>query len=90
MQKNRLRTEIGEQEFKKYGDELELEKLDDLKIENKIRQFRKKKNKARLHPTRREQGPSTKRSRTGDKDEYISFHNIFCYLYGRYTTCVNF
>ena len=28
MQKNRLRTEIGEQEFKKYGDELELEKLD--------------------------------------------------------------
>ena len=41
MQKNRLRTHLGEQEFKKYGDELELEKLDDLKIENKIRQFRK-------------------------------------------------
>ena len=40
-----------------------------------IRQFRKKQNKARLHPTR-VQGPSTKRRRTGDKDEYISINDI--------------
>ena len=72
----RLCTQIGEQEFKKYGDELELEKLDELKIENKIRQLRKEQNKARLHPTR-EQGPSTKRRRTGDKNEYISIHDIW-------------
>ena len=54
---------MGDKEYIKVGKEIEIEKVEEDKIENKIRQLRKAKNKARLHPTK-ESGPSMKRRKT--------------------------
>ena len=48
----RLCTQVGDGEYKKYNKEPELEKQEEEKLENKIRELRKVKNKARHHPTR--------------------------------------
>ena len=58
----RLCTQIGDGEYKKIGREIQAEKQEEEKIENKIRQLRKDRNKARLHPTK-EAGPASKRRR---------------------------
>ena len=71
----RLCTQVGDSEYNKVGKELELEKLEEEKLEYKIRQLRKEKNKARLHPTR-ESGPSTKKRKIGNF-EYISIKEIW-------------
>ena len=71
----RLCTQVGDGEYKKYNKELELEKQEEEKLENKIRELRKVKNKARLHPTR-EQGPSQKRRRL-NSNEYINITKVW-------------
>ena len=71
----RLCTTVGEGEYKKYNIELDKEKKEEEKIEQRIRQLRKERNKARIHPTR-EQGPSKKRRKIGE-DEYISISEIW-------------
>ena len=71
----RLCAQIGEQEYNKYTKELELEKREEDKIEHKIRELRKLKNKARLHPTK-EQGPNNKR-RKAENNQYISITEIW-------------
>ena len=71
----RLCTQVGEGQYEKYGKELELEKLEEEKIEYKIRQLRKQRNKARLLPSR-EQGPSQKRRRI-DENNYVSIKEVW-------------
>ena len=71
----RLCAQIGEGEYKEYNKELELEKTEEEKIEKKIRELRKHRNKLRLHPTR-EQGPRTKRRKLNNT-EYISIEETW-------------
>ena len=71
----RLSTQVGEGEYKQYTKELEEEKRHEETIENKIRELRKERNKARLHPTR-EQGPS-KKKRKINEEEYINIQEIW-------------
>ena len=66
---------VGEGEYKRYGEQLAEEKITEEKIEGKIRQLRKDRNKARLHPMR-EQGPSRKRRKVND-GEYINIKEIW-------------
>ena len=65
----RLSAQIGDGEYSEYNKELEREKKEDEKIETRIRELRKQRNKQRLHPTR-EQGPNPKRRRVNEY-EYI-------------------
>ena len=48
----RLCTQVGDGEYVRIGKELEQERVEEDKIEYKIRQMRKNRNKARLHPTK--------------------------------------
>ena len=56
----RLSTKMGEDSYKEFGQEIENEKNEELRIEKKIRELRKEKNKARLHPTK-EVGPKRRK-----------------------------
>ena len=49
---SRLCTQVGEGEYKNYSEQLDLEKKEEEKIEYRIRQLRKERNKARMYPTR--------------------------------------
>ena len=71
----RLCTQVGDGQYKQYGNEIEAEKKLEENIENKIRQLRKERNKARLHPTR-EQGPSKKKRKIAE-NEYIDIQEIW-------------
>ena len=71
----RLCAQIGEGEFKQYNKELEIEKIEDEKIETRIRELRKQRNKARMHPTK-EIG-NAKKKRKIDKNEYINIDTIW-------------
>ena len=71
----RLCTQVGDGQYKQYGKEIEAEKKLEENIENKVRQLRKERNKARLHPTR-EQGPSKKKRKLAE-NEYISIQEIW-------------
>ena len=62
---------MGEGEYENYSKELEAEKKDDEKIEAKIRQLRKEKNKARLHPDR-DNGP-----RKIDENNYVDIQEVW-------------
>ena len=53
-------TQVGDGAYKEFEKELRKEKIEEEKIESKIRQLRKERNRARLQPSR-EQGPATKR-----------------------------
>ena len=69
----RLCAQVGE--YKNYSSELEVEKREEDKIEAKIRQLRKDKNKARLHPCWRENGPDKKRRKV-DENNYITINEV--------------
>ena len=71
----RLCTQIGDGEYKQYTKELEFEKLEEQNLETKIRELRKLRNKARMHPTK-ETGNDKKRRKV-DKNEYISIDDIW-------------
>ena len=66
----RISTKIGDNEYKKYSKEIEEEKKQEEKIEGKIRQLRKERNKARLAPIKG-QSTSTKRRKI-NSTEYIT------------------
>ena len=66
---------MGEGEYENYSKELEAEKKDDEKIEAKIRQLRKEKNKARLHHNR-DSGSSTKKRKI-DENNYIDIQEVW-------------
>ena len=70
----RLCTQVGDGAFKEYESEIQKEKLEDEKIEYKIRQLRKERNRARLHPTR-EQQPSKRRKIV--ENEYITIKEVW-------------
>ena len=71
----RLCTQIGEGAYENYSKELDKEKIEEEKIENRIRQLRKARNKARLHPTR-EQGPAKKKRRV-QENEYVNIKEVW-------------
>ena len=71
----RLTTKMGEQEYKEYNENLSQEKQEEEQLEKKIRELRKKMNKARLHPTK-ERGPNSKRRKIGT-EEYVSIDEIW-------------
>ena len=71
----RISTQVGDIEFKEYSKELEQEKLEEVRIDKKIRELRKERNKARLHPTK-ESGPRTKKRKV-DKNHYVSIGEIW-------------
>ena len=71
----RLCTQIGDEAYEQYGKEIDKEKLEEERIENKIRNLRKERNKARMHPTR-EQGPAKKRRKVHE-NEYINIKEIW-------------
>ena len=68
-------TQLGDKEFKEYEKDLRQEKDEDDRIDKKIRELRKQKNKARLHPTKPE-GPETKRRKITDK-KYVAKQEIW-------------
>ena len=71
----RLCTQVGDGEYVRIGKELEQERVEEDKLEYKIRQMRKNRNKARLHPTK-QGGPSTRRRKI-DSNEYIRIEDIW-------------
>ena len=60
---------MGEDSYKEFGQEIENEKNKELRIEKKIRELRKKKNKARLHPTKE---VGLKRRKINEENNYIT------------------
>ena len=70
----RLSTKMGEDSYKEFGQEIENEKNEELRIEKKIRELRKEKNKARLHPTKKV-GP--KRRKINEENNYITINEIW-------------
>ena len=70
----RLSTKMGEDSYKEFGQEIENEKNGELRIKKKIRELRKEKNKARLHPTK-EVGP--KRRKINEQNNYITINEIW-------------
>ena len=70
-----ISTQVGESEFNEYKKEIDQEKQEDARIDKKICELRKEKNKARLHPTK-ETGPITKKGRT-EKNNYVSIQEIW-------------
>ena len=71
----RLSTQVGDKQYKEYEKEIEQEKLGEERIDKKIRELRKEKNKARLHPTK-PSGPNSKRRKI-DKNNYVSIQEIW-------------
>ena len=71
----RLCTQIGDSEYTRVNSEIEEEKREEDKLEAKIRELRKAKNKARLHPTK-ETGPDKKKRRV-QQEEYIDIGEIW-------------
>ena len=71
----RLSTQMGEQAYKEYNKELEDEKKSEDYVEMKIRELRKQRNKARLHPTK-ELKP-TKRRKINENNQYITIEEIW-------------
>ena len=69
-------TQVGDNAYKEFERELDQERIEEEKIENKIRQMRKERNRARLHPTR-EQGPAKKRRKVGENNEYINIKEVW-------------
>ena len=72
----RICTQVGDNTYKDFEKEIDIEKIEEEKIENKIRQMRKERNKARLHPSR-EQGPAKKRRKVGENNEYIIIKEVW-------------
>ena len=73
----RLSTMMGENEYKKYNESKEQEKIEDEALDKKIRELRKKNNKARLHPTK-EGGPKRKRRKIGTStQDYVDIQEIW-------------
>ena len=71
----RLCTQVGDSEYKKKGEEIEIEKRNEEKLEAKISVLRKEKNKARLHPTK--EGGPTRKKRKINENEYISIEQVW-------------
>ena len=71
----RLTTKMGEQEYEEYNENLSLEQQEEEQLEKKIRELRKKLNKARLHPTK-ERGPKAKRRKVGT-EAFVSIDEIW-------------
>ena len=69
----RLCTQVGEGEYKNYSEQLDLEKKEEEKIESRIRQLRKERNKARMYPTRE----GDKKRRKLNSEEYIRIDRIW-------------
>ena len=70
----RLTTKMGEDSYKEFGKEIENEKNEEIKIEKKIRELRKIKNKARLHPTKE---IGSKRRKINEENKYITINEIW-------------
>ena len=71
----RLSTQVGENEYKKYSNELLEEKKQEETLEKKIRQLRKERNKARLAPIKGE-NLSTKRRKLNNKGVRENTRNL--------------
>ena len=68
-----MSTQLGENEYKKLNNELNLEKQQE-QIESKIRKLRKQRNKERLMPAKTE-NMGTKRRKINIHNEYIIHNN---------------
>ena len=71
----RIAAQIGENEYEKCSEELKQEKIEEEKLEKMIIMLRKKKNKARLIPSKSE--PTGAKRRKINDQEYISIKEIW-------------
>ena len=71
----RLSAQIGDKEYEEYSKELEMEKEQEEKLEQQIRNLRKQRNKARLLPAK-EQIQGTKRRKI-DHEKYVTIQEIW-------------
>ena len=72
----RLSTQLGDEEHKKYNEELKQEKEQEDKIESQIRQLRKIRNKERLFPLK-SLDAGTKRRKINENNEYITIQEVW-------------